>query len=208
VARVGCVSVCGWVGLRRFESVSQRSKGSAGRLDRPGADLPWALFSIPQNALECKGRGRAVARHGHGVGGVCSRGVSSGSSRLIRKPGTATDVAVPPRSVGAVGVRAGPIGPARKGKSGGVSNPGVTASGCASGKPSRRESRSLRARASAQPKFRKIPKFVPASAPAAMNCSCGADVRRCRRAAGACADRRYDVSGNVKRGGVVGSECC
>ena len=129
-------------------SASEPSANLAPRLDRQGVGLPWARRHFIISHHHGKRRSVLVERVG-----ACSRGASAGSRRRIPSAGTAAVRAVRRRSVGGGRRRAGVIGPARRGASGGGPRASATGSGGVSGPqlPCRRC-----ARASAQPRRAKI----------------------------------------------------
>lgn len=130
-------------------SASEPSGNLAPRLDRSGTSLPWARrhFIISHR----QGKGPAVL--GERVG-ACLRGASAGSRRRIPRVGIAALRAGKRRGVGGGRKRAGDIGPAQRGVSGGGRNSSAIGSGGVSWRQRRQQCR--RARASAQPRRAKI----------------------------------------------------
>jgi hypothetical protein len=142
-------------------SASEPSVNLAPRLDRSGSSLPWARRHFIISLHRDKGRGVSVVRVA-----VCSRTVSSGSRRCIRRAGIAVLHVVRRRGVGVGRRLAGVIGPARRDASGGGHSSSAIGSGVENGPRRRPRSRRRRARASAQPVRTKILSSACALGPA------------------------------------------
>jgi hypothetical protein len=142
-------------------SASEPSANLAPRLDRSGSNLPWARRHFIISLQRDKGRGVSVA-----VVAACSRTVSSGSRRRIRRAGIAVLHVVRRRVVGVERRPAGVIGPARRDASGGGRSSSAIGSDGVSVRPQRLRTCRRCARASAQPVRTKILSSACALGPA------------------------------------------
>lgn len=143
-------------------SASEPSSNLAPRLDRSGQSLPWARHHFISSLRRDKGRGVPIVRVA-----ACSRTVSSGSPRRIRRAGIAAVRVARRRSVGGGRRPVGDIGPARRDANGGGYSSSAIGTGGGRGQPQRRPlTRRRRARASAQPVRAKISSSVCVRGPA------------------------------------------
>lgn len=173
--------------------------------------LPWISLSLDVEPRPVKAVW-SVATGPLAHGSACSRGASGGFSRSVRRLGTVAPRASRRHVVGGVGGHRGSIGRVRTVKP--VVRRRVAGIGSGSGNGASRNGRPQapaapipRARASAQPEFRKMCRVVRATGRAATSCSSCRRVLRSSIAVRRRADRRYGgcASGNGA-GGRGGGE--
>ena len=139
----------------RERSASEPSGNLAPRLDRQGQQFPWVRIHFITSSRPGK---RRVRDNEHVV--ACSRAVSGGLRRRVRRAGIAVAAVRWRRGAGVGSRRAGVIGPARMGAAVAVSRTGVIGNDGGSVPRPRQKRRRRRARVSAQRAGRGI--FLPA----------------------------------------------